>query len=183
MFTNKSYSVEAGKFYVKDGALKIRDSDLKLPFVGRTYMGRAADTQEQSLCDGFSVSYLDGPNIHGQLPVKFFERPNYNGNKIIVPNVVGELSSWISRDHGELRFGKTQDHFPSVEYVHLSNSGMNTFLWDPTKSEITPVGQKAVVPFDFKGGEGEVYMLLGGHMAKTIEEAFPHYSFYIKLEK
>jgi len=178
----KKYTVEVGTFFVKK-ELQLNEPSLRIPLVKNTLIGRAGIEDEQNLCDGGALTQIDHPNISGN--VHFIERPNFNGNKIIIPNDPHGLTRWVSRDHRELVFRNWDIGF---YYAHRSQSGMYTSLWNPEQGITEKTNEEsATLNLDFLDKKEpllERYLLLGGVGEEaTVEKNFPYYSHYICIKR
>ena len=165
----KDYSAEVGRFCIDsregENTPLFSEADLRIPLVKDTLIGRAENEDEESLS---------------------FNKPNYDGRKIIIPQT--ELNRHISRNHGKLSIVNNKD----VRYTHISESGMNTFLWVPDKGLVRNMTSSGFFGLEFDEGNklsDDRYLLIGGRSLKknvnlcdaSLREIFPYGSYYVKI--
>ena len=169
----------------EDLGIEFHDPYLKLPMVNNVGIARAANREQQELCQGGTITTLEGDNIN--LPVSFRERPAYDGKRIIIPNDPQGFSNWISRTHGALAFYVIENPFSvHVFYQHFSTSGMETTLLDADNNlekVVSDHAERLLIDFDESAATDERVLLLGGTDGETLEERFPWYSFYVKITR
>lgn len=183
MYAIRTFTADVGTFNTKGNKINLNSPTLRIPIVGRTYIGRAADPQEQALCDGYMIARFKDPAVEGEAPVKFYEKPSFNGSKIIIPQLPDKLTNWISRLHGELSLrAGDKAGLPHLDYRHLSKSGMMTSRWNPNYREAQGF-------LDCTNAENSImhlfpvddYLLFGGNEGTTPEERFPRFSYYVRI--
>lgn len=187
MISRVSYSADAGTFFVRDGKPDFAEHALRVPIVGRTYIGRAADKNEQAFCAG-RYEPAEGPESEDSIIEDFTifaEKPGFDGKKIIIPQDKATLNNWISRKHGELYLPREQGAIV-CRYKHLSDMPTLTLIWFPERAVLEHVFEKDR-EVDLRFPEGRMssrYLLLGGEKdGKSLEEIYPYHSFYVKVSR
>ncbi|MBI2133971.1 hypothetical protein HYU11_04785 [Candidatus Woesearchaeota archaeon] len=158
------FSIFFGRFFVTGNNVQISPPVLQVPLINSIMIGRADSEKEVGLTEIVKGSVYT---------------PNYNGEKIIVPHVQGNLP--ISRSHGEL----VRRPDGTVDYVHLSQSGSKTVIWSPNngiEDVIDQIGK--VVKLKISEGSSS-YLLVGGAISAingSLARLFVKPSYYIQIK-
>ncbi len=163
----KIYVAEVGRFSAKGNRPTFERLLTGIPPAERTYIGRAVGDENQ-FC----------PVVIGK------GRPNYNGEKLLIPNDM--YSQYVSRTHGKLTDYEGEGE---VTYTHLGAHG--TTLWTPKFGILSRgdvLADLAVKNAEFDIDLDDVYLLLGAQYpppygAKNLEDRFPDPSYYVRLTR
>ncbi|MDP2749457.1 MAG: hypothetical protein Q8O89_01335 [Nanoarchaeota archaeon] len=195
VYTASNFTIEVGTFGEEKGMLEFSKPTLVVPFTQAPLrIGLASSDSELAFSEGKTLDYVgilsgelkDGP-IKGT--IRFWPRPCYDGQKIIIPRGVNSVNALKMDDtQGLLNFcGETRYNKLSVEYTHLSESHMTRFFESKEgllENTVKEMNQKYDLGFPSNKMSSEKIILLGAKSeSQNPKEAIPQGFYYVRILK
>lgn len=167
---NYAYSIDVGSFAVNNGSPVFAEHALRVPIVGDTQIGLAADEME---------IFRTG----GLIPPYFARRPSYQNGKVIIPQSSYAVVQQIAPSHGELQIRLGEGL--GLAYMHRGE-GMQTALWTPGRgleAIVNTPGKNIDFRFNPEAARDERYLLLGGKLGRRLDDMFSFGSYYVLVRR